>query len=581
MDRPAPPRPPEIAALPDSRGVNAFEVDASLRALLPLYLPPDLLAHLTPHLHRLGGLVGARLDDLAHAADRNPPVLQARDRRGRDIQAIDKHPSYTAMERIAFGDLGLAAMSHRPGVLDWPERLPPAAKYALTYLFVQSEFGLCCPVSMTDSLTRTLAKFGAPELVARYLPGLTAQDLDALTQGAMFMTEQQAGSDVGRIETVARHDGAAWRLTGDKWFCSNADAGLAMVLARPDGAPPGTRGLGLFLMPRELPDGTRNAYRIVRLKDKLGTRSMASGEIRLEGAIAYPVGDLARGFAQMTDMINMSRLSNGVRAAGLMRRALREACFVAGARQAFGKPVIELPLMRRQLVKLMVPTEQALSMALFTAETLAASDAGDAEAARLLRVLTPLLKFRACRDARKVTGDAMEVRGGCGYIEEWVEPRLLRDAHLGSIWEGTSNVVALDVMRSARKTGSHRALAGALADRMARAGVPEALWARLDETLARTLALVEAALREDAAERLARQAASALYHAASAAVMAGEATASGDGSRLLLAKLVLDHRLSPRDPLAPDDVAVAAQIEAALLGEAPVALADAVRLAAQ
>ena len=225
---------------------------------------------------------------------------------------------------------GLAALSHRGGVLGWPDPMPPAAKYALTFLFVQAEFGLCCPVSMTDSLTRTLRKFGSPALVARYLPALTSQDMDALAQGAMFMTEHGAGSDVGATATVAREaaDGS-WRLYGDKWFCSNPDAGLAMVLARPEGAVHGTKGLALFLLPRELPDGSPNGYRILRLKDKLGTRSMASGEIRLEGATAYLVGDLGRGFAQMADMINNSRLSNGVRAAGLMRRALNEALFVA------------------------------------------------------------------------------------------------------------------------------------------------------------------------------------------------------------------------------------------------------------
>jgi len=282
-------------------------------------------------------------------------------------------------------------------------------------------------------------------------------------------------------------------------------------------------------------------------------------------------------------MINMSRLSNGVRAAGLMRRALREACFVAGARHAFGRPVIELPLMRRQLLKLMIPTEQALSMVLFTAETLTASDDGDDDAARLLRILTPLLKFRACRDARTVTGDAMEVRGGCGYIEEWVEPRLLRDAHLGSIWEGTSNVVALDVLRAARKTGCHRGLADALAARLDRAFVPAGLRARLDRALARTIALVETALRDAASERLARQAASALYHVASAAIMAGEAMAvaadGGDARRLLLARLVLDHWLAPRDPLDGDDVGLAVELERCLLDPAPVPRATAIELA--
>jgi hypothetical protein len=212
------------------------------------------------------------------------------------------------------------------------------------------------------------------------------------------------------------------------------------------------------LLPRTLPDGTPNSYRILRLKDKLGTRSMASGEIRLEGATAWLVGERGRGFQQMADMVNNSRLSNGVRAAGLMRRALTEALHVARHRVAFGKPLIELPLMRRQLLKMMLPTEQARTMVFQTAQALARADAGEAGAASLARILTPLIKFRACRDARRVTGDAMEVRGGCGYIEEWSDARLLRDSHLGSIWEGTSNIVALDVLRAIRRDNALPAL---------------------------------------------------------------------------------------------------------------------------
>src|SRR5205085_11406376 len=175
-----------------------------------------------------------------------------------------------------------------------------------------------------------------------------------------------------------------------------------------------------------------------------------------------------------------SRLSNGVRAAGLMRRAVSEALHVARNREAFGKRLIELPLMRRQLLKLVVPSEQARTMVFQTAQALRAADGGDAEAYRLARILTPLIKFRACRDARKVTGDAMEVRGGCGYIEEWSDPRLVRDAHPGSIWEGTSNIVALDVVRAARRDGCHRSLADALTRRLDGARVPPALRARLD-----------------------------------------------------------------------------------------------------
>jgi alkylation response protein AidB-like acyl-CoA dehydrogenase len=537
----------DAAAVPDSAGLNLYRADPGLQRLMRLYLPRDLAEHLHPHLDRLGALGGGRLDELASVADKNPPVLRSRTRTGEDAQAIEYHPAYREMERIAFGEYGLAAMSHWGGVLGWPEPMPPMAKYLITYLFVQAEFGLMCPVSMTDSLTRTLRKFGDPALVARYLPALVSQDLDTLTQGAMFMTEQGAGSDVGATVVCAEQDvDGTWRLFGDKWFCSNTDAALAMVLARPVGAVPGIKGVGLFLLPRWLPDGRRNAHRIMRLKDKLGTRSMASGEIRLEGATAYLVGDIGSGFRQMADMINNSRLSNGVRAAGLMRRAVTEALFIAHRRIAFGQHLIEMPLMRRQLAKMLVWAEQARTMMFQTADALRRADAGEPGAYALLRILTPLIKFRACRDARKVTGDAMEVRGGCGYIEEWPDPRLLRDAHLGSIWEGTSNIVALDVLRAAAREGSLAALrdhVGALA--AGGPGLPEAR-----EALLRTVDLAEAAGENPA---LARQAASALYHVATAAAMAWEAEQLADDARLTLARMALRHRLLPRDPLDPAD----------------------------
>ena len=569
--------------VPDQHGVNLFDADPVLAQLLALYLPADLLAHLLPHLQRLGGLAGGLLDTLAYSADKHPPTLEHRTRSGIDAQRINKHPDYVALERVAFSDYGLAAMSHRAGVLGWPQAMPAAAKYALSYLLVQAEFGLCCPLSMTDSLARTLRKFGDAVLVERYLPALITQDFDELQQGAMFMTEQGAGSDVAatatRAEPAASPWGDAYRLHGDKWFCSNPDAGLAMVLARIDGAPAGLAGVSLFLLPRTLPDGSANAYRMLRLKDKLGSRSMASGEIRLEGALAWLIGEPGRGFQQMADMVNNSRLSNGMRAAGLMRRALTEALFVARERQAFGKRLIELPLMRRQLLKLMLATEQARTMLFQTAESLRRADAeaagggragdrgdrgdrgggddgdgGDNSARALARILTPLIKFRACRDARKVTGDAMEVRGGCGYIEDWADARLLRDAHLGSIWEGTSNIVALDVMRAIRRDAALPVLMQHLAGLLADSAMHPAARAVFEATLGRVAARAEqVAMAGAAGEHAARQAASALYHASTAVAMAWEAGRIGCTRRMRLAQTVLRLRLLPQDPLAADD----------------------------
>ena len=526
--------------VPDSHGINLFEADSG-KDLLACYLPKDLHRHLLPHLTRLGALAGSLLDDLAGVADKHPPTLSVRSRAGIDVSHVNKHPAYVELERFAYSEFGLAALSHRGGVLGWPNPMPPAAKYALTYL--------CCPVSMTDSLARTLRKFGDPTLVERVLPMVTTQDFDALHQGAMFMTEQGAGSDVSATATQAQQNAAGdWLLTGDKWFCSNPDAGFAMVLARSESVE-GLRGVSLFLLPRTRPDSTPNSYRILRLKDKLGTRSMASGEIRLEGAFAWLVGERGMGFKQMADMINNSRLSNGVRAAGLMRRALTEALYVAKNRRAFGKRLIDMPLMQRQLSKMAMATEQARTMVYQTAQALAAADE-DPNKRPLMRIMTPLIKFRACRDARKVAGDAMEVRGGCGYIEEWSDPRVLRDAHLGSIWEGTSNIVALDVLRAIQREDALPALRAHVETLLAD-GTPvsPALAALQAERIERAFAFAESASASNTSEQ-ARQTASALYHVVTMAGMRWEAKHAAMPVRARLADLVLQHRLAARDPIA-------------------------------
>lgn len=539
--------------IPDSRGINLFTADPYAQALLLAYLPHDLATHLLPHFVELGRRAGDELDALASVADKHPPELSVRSRAGEDTSCISKHPAYVDLERAAYSTYGLAAMSHRAGVLGWKAPMPPAAKYALSHLFVQAEFGLCCPVSMTDSLARTLRKYGDPALVEQVLPQVTSLEFDTLRQGAMFMTEQGAGSDVSATDTQARQEpDGRWRLHGDKWFCSNPDAGFAMVLARSEDLP-GLAGISLFLLPRDLPDGSHNHYRILRLKDKLGTRSMASGEIRLEGAYGWLVGERGRGFQQMADMINNSRLSNGMRAAGLMRRAVTEAMFFARNRRAFGKRLLDMPLMRRQLLKMLVPAEQARSVMFLTAAALERADRGDAQARKLVRILTPLIKFRACRDARKVTGDAMEVRGGCGYIEEWVEPRLVRDAHLGSIWEGTSNIVALDVLRAIRRNGCLEPLRDDVEQLLAD-GVPCDASRRdaQQKAVDRSFSLAADAA-QDGNSPLARQAASALYHVVSMAAMRWEARHEGLQGRALLADLVLAHKLSASDPFAVSD----------------------------
>jgi alkylation response protein AidB-like acyl-CoA dehydrogenase len=565
---------------PDTSGMNFYRADPALADLLRIHLSDALFRHIEPHLDRLGALAGGHLDECARLADRHAPVLHQRDRFGRDAQWIEYHPAYRELERAAFGEFGIHAMSIRKGVLGWPDKYPVVAKHAFTFLFNQAEFGLGCPINVTDGCAKLLANFGSAALKEKYLDGLTQTDMDKLTQGGQFMTEKEGGSDVGTLTTTALQEGDHWRLHGEKWFCSNADAEVVMLLARPQGAESGTRGVGLFLMPRYLDDGSQNHYRIVRLKDKLGTRSMASGEIKLEGAIADAVGRLDRGFVQMAEMVNSSRLSNGVKSTALMRRAHHDAMTVATNRVVFGSRIVDLPLGRRQLLKIGLATEQALSMSFLTADALDRAEAGSQDAAALLRILTPTLKFRATRDARKVCGDALEMRGGVGYIEEFATARLLRDAHLGSIWEGTGNIVALDALK--RAVGRHGAESALAADLHSRlddsAPVPQAWRDRLRGLTDRAVGFArEVAVRTEN-EGEARRATSLLYHVASAVALAWEGgrihEMRGDARRLLLSRLVLDHRLSGGDPFRLAENAVPDTIAGHLLGDRAVGMAE-------
>ncbi|WP_439361518.1 acyl-CoA dehydrogenase family protein [Bradyrhizobium sp. DASA03007] len=563
-----------MALAPTCRGLNYYSIDQSVRDLLPLYMDAPLLAHLEPHLAELGALAGNRLHDLSDQAERHQPVLHPRDGYGRDEEWVEYHPAYREMERIAFGQFGMHAMCNRSGVLGWPSAMPPIAKYVFHYLFAQAEFGLLCPVNLTDSSSELVRRFGSAELHERYLPRMWSQDPATLFKCAQFMTEKAGGSDVGAAELTAVRDGAHWKLYGEKWFCSNADAELAVLLARPEGAPAGGRGLGLFLMPKTLPDGSRNAYRIMRLKDKLGSRTMASGEIVFDGAVAYQLGELDQGLKHMLVMVNSSRVSHLARAAGMMRRCLNEALQASRHRNAFGRAVVDHPLMRRQLVKLMVPTEQALSALLYSATA----------QEKVLRLLTPIVKYRACRDNVTVATGAMEARGGNGYIEDWPNARLVRDAHLGLIWEGTSNINALDaVQRAVGKVGAHAALRDDLLSRLGDAqGVPGQFRTRLDGAINGALRFAEEVASRKENERFCRAAAGKLYHAVTAALFIQEGlrlgASGGDARRLLLARFVLEHRLQEPNTLNLEGQRWEGEAIDLLLGEAPVPLSRAAEL---
>jgi acyl-CoA dehydrogenase len=282
----------------------------------------------------------------------------------------------------------------------------------------------------------------------------------------------------------------------------------------------------------------------------------------------------------MAEMVNSSRLSNGVKSTALMRRAHHDAMTVARNRVVFGSRIVDLPLARRQLMKIMLATEQALSMSFLTADAVDRAEAGSQDAAALLRILTPTLKFRATRDARKVCGDALEMRGGIGYIEEFATSRLLRDAHLGSIWEGTGNIVALDALK--RAVGRHGADAALAADLHARledsASVPQAWRDRLRDLTDRAVRFArEVAGRADF-EPEARRATSLLYHVASAVALAWEGARihamRGDARRVLLSRLVIDHRVLVSDPFRLSEDAAPRAITDHLLGERTAGMAE-------
>lgn len=416
--------------IPEPPNVSYWDASPILRDICKRKVDPSRL----PRLVEMGERAAFEVAPLAQIADRESPRLVTHDARGNRINRVDYHPSYREMERIAYGS-GMITVNY----VD-PQPDSRTFGFALGYLFAMAEMGLYCPLCMTDGVARVLTRHGTPEQIARVVPHLTSSDRGTLWTGGMFLTERAGGSDVGANETIAR-DGL---LTGQKWFCSNVDADAVLVTARPDGAPAGTRGLRTYLLlQRDNPGVT-----IDRLKEKLGVRSMPTGEVTLRDAPAEEVG----GFNAIADMLNMSRLYNAVASVAVIGRAIHEARWYIERRQAFGRPVIEFPLALETMMDL--EAEHAGAM-LLTFETIDALQRGDD---RLLRFLTPIAKAVTGKLAVPCVSEAMELIGGNGYIEESPLPRLLRDAQVLPIWEGTTNILVLDALRTANKEASHELL---------------------------------------------------------------------------------------------------------------------------
>jgi putative acyl-CoA dehydrogenase len=402
----------------------------------------------TPELHELGLLAGrAETQELARLANEHPPVLRSHDARGNRIDEVEFHPAWHALMETAVG--------HGLHAAPWADQRPGAhvARAAGFYVWSQAEAGHGCPISMTYAVVPALRH--APGLAARFEPLLATRSYDpglrppegkrGLLSG-MAMTEKQGGSDVRanttRAEPAPGAGDGAHMLTGHKWFCSAPMSDLFLTLAQ------GPAGLTCFLLPRVLPGGERNGMRLQRLKDKLGNRSNASAEVEFDAALAWQVGEPGRGVATIIAMVSATRLDCVIGSAAGMHAATVAAVHHASHRQAFGKELAAQPLMASVLADLALESQAAAAVAFRLAGAADRAARGDDREAALLRLALPAAKYWVCKRFPAHAVEALECLGGNGYVEESGLPRLYREAPLNSIWEGSGNVTALDVLRA-------------------------------------------------------------------------------------------------------------------------------------
>jgi len=464
--------------------VNLFEGNRGLQDALKFNAPGLDTA---PLVH-LGQRVGsAEMQRHARLANVHTPELRTHDRFGHRIDEVEFHPSYHALMTTACE----AGLHGTPYAEDEQASGHAQVKRAAGFmLFTELEPSVLCPISMTYAVTPALRdnpaiyRDWAPQLTSRaYDPALRIwRDKPGVTMG-MGMTEKQGGSDVRANTSRAVHDGRddwgeRYRLTGHKWFFSAPMCDAFLMLAYVEGL--GEAGLSCFFMPRVLPDGTRNGLRIQRLKDKLGNKANASSEVEFDGSLAWLVGEPGRGVPQILAMGTMTRLDCALGTSGLMRQALSQALHHTAGRKAFGRLLIEQPLMKNVLADLALESEAATALALRVAR---AFDRQADEHERLLaRVLTPIAKFWICKRGAAMAQEAMECLGGNGYVEEGGEgvlARIYREMPVNSIWEGAGNIMALDLLRALRKGD----VAAALARELAPARGQHAALDRLVETL--------------------------------------------------------------------------------------------------
>ena len=449
---------------------NFFEADHQLQRLLGRLMDGGSFQKRRAHFEHFGRIVAGPLDQAAQVNNRphNLPRLERWSAIGERLEAIEHHPTHAVCGEAIYGDGRVIAAYAEKG----------SNLYAQALFYLSShvgEAGHNCPVACTAGVAKVLATVASDALRDRYLAGVLTPSWEHGLTGAQFLTEVQGGSDVGANDVVAVPDGEGkgttrWKIHGEKWFCSNADADLILMTARPTNAPEGTRGLGLFLVPRRLDNGRTNDYALRRLKDKLGTRSMASGEIDFNGATAYAMGPVDKGFnAVMTHVISTSRLYNTVGCAGITRRAYLVASAYTKARRAFGITIDSFPLVSEMMANLRSQSQALTAGAITLASLYDDAETGVLTEGQLafLRVATNLAKLRSCQHSHRAVLTAIETLGGNGAIESFsVLPRLLRDNVVYENWEGTHNVLIAQTVRDFARLRLHRGFLDELRGRL-------------------------------------------------------------------------------------------------------------------
>jgi acyl-CoA dehydrogenase len=451
-------------------GLNWYLSDPTLQQTMAYYLQPDELAVAEPHLRGIGALMGGPVARWAEQTDRNPARLQRYDRWGHDVSEVVQPPSFIESKRAVLS--AQKALRDDARQAGFKSSMP---LFAANYLLDQADIGMGCALGTGGGMVKALVAAYAPADVRDHvLAKFATGEWEGET--AQLLTERAGGSDLGALETTARRDGDAWLLNGFKWFASNCDGQVFVVLAKPEGAPDSSRGAASFLVLRTRRDGSRNGIRIRRLKDKLGTRSVASGEIELVDAEAFllsgeadshtaqpgvePQPSDGKGLGRMMELTNAARLGIALFALGNSRRALVESLCYARQRQAFGGRLIDKPLMRRKLAEMIVDVEAAQAL-VFDGVGLP----NHRQPRRIRqRIAVPVTKLKVCRLGITMASDAIEIHGGNGYIETWPVARLLRDAQVNTIWEGADNILCLDVRRGIERIGAHQPLLERLHD---------------------------------------------------------------------------------------------------------------------